>query len=194
MLGRLASGNSLDRLQVELRGARPPGQARNGTRAVLIARRDGDSVRWVIVPEDEVATRLNAADTAATAARENAHMAIEALSMLPIATASLPNLLTAMQDLAAEALPAAGQVTFVLDGTVATASGQPSPLHAHGSGLGVMYVGDGPAGAAVSAPLTIGCSAQAPHRPVRRRRSGRWRSPALARSGRDDSPRRNRAR
>lgn len=153
LLGRLASGDRLDRLPVDLRVSPRAGRARSGVRAVLIARRDADSVKWVIVPEDDVVTRPSPADAVVSAARENAHVAIEALSMLPIATASMPDLLAAMERLAADTLPAAGRVTFALDRTPSlerraetAASGQPFPLKAHGSGLGVMYVGDGPAG------------------------------------------------
>ncbi len=152
LLGRLASGDRLDRLPVDLRVSALHNRGGSSVGAVLIARRDKDSVRWVVVP-DEVASRPSPPDTAASGARESVHLAIETLSRLPITTASLPDIVAAVEKLAADVLPAAGPVTLVVDGdadrnghAAKAPVGQPFPLQAHGSRFGLMYVKPGPAG------------------------------------------------
>ncbi|PZS37059.1 MAG: hypothetical protein DLM59_00035 [Pseudonocardiales bacterium] len=109
LLGQLAGGDHRARLRVELRarsGAVAPG--------VLIARRDGDGVTWVVVPDEatQAAAPLAPADAEAW---ESAHMAVAGLALLPITTSALPDLLADVEKLAATAVPGAGRVTIVLD-------------------------------------------------------------------------------
>ncbi|MGB9378484.1 MAG: ANTAR domain-containing protein [Mycobacteriales bacterium] len=153
LLGRLEGGDDLDRVHVQLRAATVDGHPRNSVGAVLIARRDGDHVKWVVVPDEHLRSDGGSSDRHAQHDRENSHLAIEAMSMLPITTATMPELLTEMERLATQSLPSAASVHLVLDpgpsadrADGARPEGHPFPLQAHGNGMGVMYVADGTAG------------------------------------------------
>jgi PAS domain-containing protein len=146
LLGRLAGGDHRSRLRVNL-------CARSGTLtpAVVIARREGDGVSWVVVP-DEV---LDGAETSAQAdVLESAHLAIAGLALLPITTTALPDLLAEVEKLATAAVQGTARITLVLGGQDAEVPEAPEvpeeadetgrpvtfPLSAQGSHIGSMRV------------------------------------------------------
>ncbi len=136
LLGHLAGGDHRGRLQVELTA-----RSGNNTSGVVIARREGDGVTWVMVPDDE-----SAVGPAAAEARERAHEAVAGLALLPITTTPLPELLAGVAKLATAAVPGAGQVLLVLDDHRRSNAVEPSapdhavvlPLQVQGSTIGTM--------------------------------------------------------
>lgn len=145
LLGRLASGDHRSQLRVGLCG-------RSGTvtSALLIARREGDGVSWVVVPDEVVGQGGQPVSVAAADAVVSAHVAIAGLAMLPITTATLPELLAEVEKLAVAALPATNNVNLAVDtgkGALSEATSPPAipaavviPLVAQGSPIGAMQV------------------------------------------------------
>lgn len=108
LLGRLAGGDHQSRLRVALRassGAVTPG--------VVVARKEGEGVSWVMVPDEDGGATGSSSEADA---RESAHLAVAELALLPITTTPLQDLLAEVERLATAAVPAAARVTLLLDG------------------------------------------------------------------------------